>query len=685
MANQDKLDHHRCIDSEAQDPTSMTIEFLRARLLAERAVSKSARAKLDGLADKVAELEEQLKIVSLQRKKAEQATADVLAILEENGYTDVSDDYNDSNSNSDHECYSQTNSVLGKSLSWKGRRREPGSSDKVKEIRNRRHQRGFECAYFSSPRHRQGRSCRQIRRGESRNVSEDYKRDGNQENGEMLPQTNEEASRTVVDVAVVKGDESLNKLSSSNGLEKENSTDINLERALENRAQVIGSFEDMEETQREWEKKFRENKSSALDLCDVGNHSDVTDECNGEKAQSPLQGSTVVPSFRDKRSIANEVDLRESFETSSHGSPDNSVTSPDKCCKSCGSRSVEQDASFSRDKGKHVSESPKSEYSHPQSCKGINEHSSSTIRSPPVTQQLQLTSRGGSFDSTTTAIQKVDYPSVLLKEGKSDTCETVLTALTQAKLSLQEKVNSLHIRKPDCHSESSYPSTPGSYMNTYALPIEPAFSTKPSLPASSIGSMAEFPVGCAGLLRVPTDFSSDASNKNNFLASSSQNAMVTHMPERDIPLVPGDQLFTKTATNNLLNTGFQSQLETSPPLSVDDRLLTTPYIGAPRLWSSFRADGPPMVDAPGFRLNKGIPRVSGSGISGGTSGFEGNQVSSTSFNLDRRASTSTPVTPTRSLYPDSVLSSRELYSTPYYTRPIRLPPTSGSDDGFRRV
>lgn len=409
----------------------------------------------------------------------------------------------------------------------------------------------------------------------------------------------------------------------------------------------------------------------------------MTDESNGEKAQSPLQGSTVVPSLRDTRSIANEVDFRESFETSSHGSPDNSVTSPDKCCKSCGSRSVEQDASSFRDKGKHVSESPKSDFSHPHSCKGINEHSSSTIQSPPVTQ---LNSRGGSFDSTTTAIQKVDYPLVLLKEGKSDTCETVLTALKQAKLSLQEKVNSLHIRKPDCHSESSYPSTPGSYMNTYALPIEPAFSTKPSLPASSIGSMVEFPVGCAGLFRVPTDFSSDASNRNSFLASSSQNAMVTHMPERDIPLVPGDQLFTKTASNNLLNTGFQIQLDTSPPLSVDDRLLTTPYIGGPKLWSSFRADGPPMIDVPGFRLNKGTPSVSGSAISGGTSGFEGNQVSSTSFNLDRRASTYTPVTPTRSLHPDSVLSSRELYSTPYYTRPIGLPPTSGSDDGlFRRV
>ena len=53
------------------------------------------------------ELEEQLKIVSLQRKKAEQATADVLAILAENGFNDVSDGYD---STSDQESYSQTSS-----------------------------------------------------------------------------------------------------------------------------------------------------------------------------------------------------------------------------------------------------------------------------------------------------------------------------------------------------------------------------------------------------------------------------------------------------------------------------------------------------------------------------------------------------------------------------------------------
>ncbi|KAL1199855.1 hypothetical protein V5N11_013110 [Cardamine amara subsp. amara] len=688
MANQDSLDH-RSIDSDGQDPTSMTIEFLRARLLAERAVSKSARAKLDGLADKVAELEEQLKIVSLQRKKAEQATADVLAILEENGFTDVSDDYD---SNSDHETYSQTNSVYGRSLSWKGRRREPGSADKIKESRNRRH-RGFESAYFSSPRHRQGRSCRQIRRSESRTVPEDYKRDGNpvdfQENGvrtEMLPNTSEETSRTVVDVAVVKGDESesVNKLSISNGLEKENSMDINLERALESRAQVIGSFEGMEETQKEWEKKFTENKSSALDLCDVGNHSDVTDESNGEKFQAQVKGSTVVPSIRDTRSIANENDFKEPFAILLHGSPDNSVTPHVKCCKSCGSSSVEQDASPSGDKGKQIAESPKSECSHPQNCKGICEHSSSTILSPPVTRP---NSRSSSFFSTATTIQKVDYPLVqLTKEKSEDTCDAVLTALKLAKLSLQEKVNSLRITKPERLSQSSYPSVPGSCMTTYALPLEPAFDTKSSLPTSSIGSMVELPVGCAGLFRVPTDFSPDVSRRNNFLASTSQKALVSHIPERDIPLLPGDQLFTEPSTRNLLNAGIQSQLDTSPPLSMDGRLLTTPYISGPKLWDSFRAEGPPMIDVPGFRLHKGIPIVSGSAISGGTSGFGGNLVSLPSFNLDRQVSTDTPMTPPRSLYPDSEMRSREMYSTPYYTRSIGLPPTGGSDDGlYRRI
>ncbi|KAJ4890106.1 Uncharacterized protein Rs2_29854 [Raphanus sativus] len=614
MAHQDNLDHpHRCNDSDEQDPTTVTIEFLRARLLAERAVSKSARAKLDGLADKVAELEEQLKIVSLQRKKAEQATADVLAILAENGFNDdVSDGYD---SSSDQESYSQTSS--GKSLSWKGRRREAAaaSSDKAKEPRDRR-QRGFDSAYIWRPRHRQGRSCRQIKRSETRTVSEDHHKG----NGNAVvdlhdgTEASEEASRTVVDVDAMKRDESLQRV-----LEKRDSMDVNLERALAKRAQVIGSFEDMEETQKQWEKEFTDNKSSALDLCDVGNHSDVTDESNGEKAQ---EGSTVVvvPSLLDTKC----VDHRESFEALSHGSPDDSVTSSsDKCCKSCGSKSIEGD------KGKHIAESPKTESSHSQSSKGI---SSSTI---------QPNSRGSSFCSNATTIQKLDYLLVpVAKEKSTDTCETVLTALKQAKLSLQEKV----IRKP----ESSYPSSPGSYMNTYALPIEAASGSESSLPASNLGSsMVEFPVGCAGLFRVPTVFSPDASTMNSFLAcpSSSQRALISHTPD------------------------------TSPPLSMDERPLTTPYIGGPKLYAGFRAD-----TQESRRCKATTPSVSGIVISGFGSSHQ--LSSSSSFNLDRRGSTYTPMTLTRS----SVLPSREMYSTPYYTRAVGLPPSGGSGDGlFRRV
>lgn len=75
----------------------------------------------------------------------------------------------------------------------------------------------------------------------------------------MVPNASEESSRTVVDVVVMKGDESL-----QNVLEKRDSMDINLERALAKRAQVIGSFEDMEETQKQWEKEFTDSKLSAL-------------------------------------------------------------------------------------------------------------------------------------------------------------------------------------------------------------------------------------------------------------------------------------------------------------------------------------------------------------------------------------------------------------------------------------
>lgn len=80
---------------DGEDPTARrrTIEFLRARLLSERSVSRAANQKAYHLAQKVLELERQLEIVIEQRKKAEAATREALAILESDGMTDCSESF----------------------------------------------------------------------------------------------------------------------------------------------------------------------------------------------------------------------------------------------------------------------------------------------------------------------------------------------------------------------------------------------------------------------------------------------------------------------------------------------------------------------------------------------------------------------------------------------------------------
>lgn len=137
------------------------------------------------------ELEEQLRTVTLQRKMAEKATADVLAILEDQGISDASEESesgsdidvpcesgvsNDSSKEGDiytspkgrqhgsDEMYgSRMNSspVFNRSLSWKGRHDSPRSLEKYKSS-NMRRQNSFSSA-SSSPKHHHGKSCRKIR------------------------------------------------------------------------------------------------------------------------------------------------------------------------------------------------------------------------------------------------------------------------------------------------------------------------------------------------------------------------------------------------------------------------------------------------------------------------------------------------------------------------------------------
>jgi len=141
--------------------------------------------------NQVMDLEEQLKTVILQRKMAEKATADVLAILESEGISDVSEEF-DSGSDLENPCDSSVSNecakegeepmsskgrqhgsdkmpgsnvdsspVSSKSLSWKGRHDSSHSLEKYKTS-NLRRQSSF-SSISSSPKHRQGKSCRKIR------------------------------------------------------------------------------------------------------------------------------------------------------------------------------------------------------------------------------------------------------------------------------------------------------------------------------------------------------------------------------------------------------------------------------------------------------------------------------------------------------------------------------------------
>lgn len=122
------------------------------------------------------ELEEQLRIVSLQRLRAEKATADVLSILESNGATDVSEAYDSSSDQEPTPCGSELahtasikdeeksvhGNLSGRSLSWKSGKDSSPSLEKKQINSSRRRRSCFVSSASSSPKH-VGISCRQIR------------------------------------------------------------------------------------------------------------------------------------------------------------------------------------------------------------------------------------------------------------------------------------------------------------------------------------------------------------------------------------------------------------------------------------------------------------------------------------------------------------------------------------------
>ncbi|KAL6552725.1 hypothetical protein OROHE_008089 [Orobanche hederae] len=284
-----------------EESNAMTIEFLRARLLSERFVSKSARQRADELAKRVTELEEQLKSVSLQRKKAEKATADLLAILENHGISDFSEDidscsdqaerprdFKASNGSSMMKLIStsmkpsqnevdaylgsevESAPLSGRSLSWRSTNdsQHPLERKKFMDLVRRR----ATSESNSSSARKVGKSCRRIRHREPRSTEElqndctywaAYSVDASDGSNSDVVASRESSANENGETALASA-----SLESNSETRKMNLLCFNvhgreedMESALQHQARLIGQYEEEEKVQREWEEKFRENNS----------------------------------------------------------------------------------------------------------------------------------------------------------------------------------------------------------------------------------------------------------------------------------------------------------------------------------------------------------------------------------------------------------------------------------------
>ncbi|KAL8233228.1 hypothetical protein R6Q57_003006 [Mikania cordata] len=455
-----------------EDSTDKTIDFLRARLLAERSVSRTARQRAYELEKRVAELEKQLKTVSLQRKKAEKAAADVLAILENHGENDISEpidtgseeeemssDFMD-DKHVETEGFSGSeveSSVSGKNLSWKNSK-NPSSCflDKKYMDATRRRRNSF-MSTGSSPR-RVGKSCRQIRHREHRSeadVSQDAA--AANVNHENERQTSSEGVQNSADVTT---ETSLEEPNMCNGHAVQgDETEREMVRALEHQAQFIAQYEEEEKVQREWEDKFRENNGSTLEnSCDPGTHSDVTEEIEEPKATSPSPPGT-----------ANKL-------TSGSQLIDHGVIDP------------------------NLSEKPKAD---PEPAPYHNE------KNEPLDNQSQPPDVHGTptnlGQSHTSSSQGKPYEPALVTEKNPDKLGSVLEALQKAKLSLKQNLDTF-----------------------------PLLENGPSVPKHRGVEKFAVPFSSVGLFRLPTDYEYEGTTRANSLTYDPRLSL-TNYPTNDSP------------------------------------------------------------------------------------------------------------------------------------------------------
>ncbi|KAJ6428829.1 hypothetical protein OIU84_020476 [Salix udensis] len=555
-SDQEKRDQRT--SSSMEHSTAMTIEFLRARLLSERSVSRTARQRADELAERVAELEEQLRIVSLQRMKAEKATEDVLAILESNGISDDSE-MSGSSSDQDTPCESEVgkktskqeeNSVnlkvtkykleehsgsdhdfsssQGRNLSWKGRKHSPCSLEKCKDPSLRR-RRSF-VSTISSPKHHQGKSCRQTRNKESRLTTEAFRTSPDKvdspENGvattpEVFPnclepelggiENGEKKALHPISDGLQNGQHAV-----SNELEDNvYGSDRDMEKALEDQARLIDRYEAMEKAQREWEDKFREN--------------------NGSTPLQEWKSSTTPTSESRAQDFAFHAEKEKQNEESL---------------------------------GNNYHPSPHSSHHHPRS-----QSSHDSPRSQSATSFPSNTDSG--FSKGQVSGRQNEQLYALVPHRASNELGGVLDALKLARQSLQQKISTLPLTEG------------GSIRN----------SVGPSLPPPKPGDKVDIPFGNAGLFRLPSDFLVEGSPRTNLLSSNARLSLGNYCPDGGVPAAASNRFpdggVPAAASNRFVSRSYSA---TGSRFPTEDQFLASQDVEGGSRISSQRPFSYPYLD-----------------------------------------------------------------------------------------
>ncbi|KAH7680602.1 hypothetical protein IHE45_05G003500 [Dioscorea alata] len=335
------------------DSTEMTIEFLRARLLSERSISRTARQRADQLAKRVMELEEQLRAVTIQRKKAEKAAVEVLAILESQGADGFSEVIDSSSEHADEDCDEgkengcahdgkrDENSIVlmtktseevdglsgseveasaasnGQSLSWKSHSNSPNSRQKLrlKQFKQRQRRPSLLSNRESLPKYQLGKSCRRIKPKEmgspADNESGKSVLDAEEQSVSTLssnyvddqPDENGETSRDEIVKGPPPHDENNRTIDGVSV--NDHDEDEEMKRVLQQQEQLIDQFQAEENAQREWEEKYNENKSSMLSAYEVKN------QLTAVQAGSNLGQNTNLPDLNSDFQKAEKLSDRQ--------------------------------------------------------------------------------------------------------------------------------------------------------------------------------------------------------------------------------------------------------------------------------------------------------------------------------------------------------------------------------------